>query len=367
MTNILYMIETSGPGGAEQMLISMIEALNKEKYKPYVCLLKDGWLNQQLIDRNITTIILPQHGTLDIKWILKCIKYIKDTKINLMHAHEFAMNTYAAIISRLIGTPCVTTVHGKNYCWEKWHRRLLYRFVSRSTQMIAVSSDIKNFLIKTVGVPTRNIHTILNGINIEKYSHDNDKPLKLSDNGNLIDTYPVIGCVGNLYPVKGHIYFIRAAALILKDYPNAAFVIAGRGQLLDELKNEAHNLGIEEHIHFLGFREDIPSLLQSFDIFVLPSLSEGLPLSILEAMAAKTPVISTNVGGIPEVIKEEETGLLVDPKDPEALSQKLHILLSNNQLKQDLITNAFNKVTKLYSTNRMIYSYTKIYENLLKL
>lgn len=358
--NILLLIETSGPGGAEKILISLAEKLKQKNYNVFVCLLEDGWLRHQLEIINIEPVIIPQNGTLDLVWIRKCIHYIKNKQINVLHAHEFTMNTYSAIVSKITKVPCITTVHGKNYCWEKWYRRLLYRFVSRTTKMVAVSSDINHFLVKNVGIKPRNILTIPNGINIKRYSKTKEPSSSLPKG--LLTAKPIIGCIGNLYPVKGHIYLVRAAALIISKYPNAAFVIAGRGDMLENLKTEVKKLHLVNNFHFLGFREDVPALLQLFDIFVLPSLSEGLPLSVLESMASKTPIIATNVGGLPEIIIDKNIGSLVNPKDHVALAKEMDSLLSDKKLQDFYTNNAYKKVTNNYSINTMFAKYLSLYE-----
>src|SRR5262249_46850678 len=146
---------------------------------------------------------------------------------------------------------------------------------------------------------------------------------RLRESAGIPPDASLVGTVGNLYPVKGHTYLIRAAKIILKSRPNTHVIILGRGNLKDTLHQEAESLGIKDRIHLLGYRDDVSSWLRQFDVFTLPSLSEGLPMSLLEAMAAGVPVVVTGVGGMPEVVSDGLTGFVVPAEDPDALAAKL--------------------------------------------
>ena len=131
--------------------------------------------------------------------------------------------------------------------------------------------------------------------------------------------------------MKGHQYLIEGIPAVLKKCPNTSFVFAGRGQLEKELKDQVHRLGLDERVHFLGLRQDVSTILALLDVFVLPSLSEGLSMAILEAMMAGKPVIATRVGGNPEIVLDGETGFLVPPRDSQTLADKLVTLLTNKE------------------------------------
>jgi glycosyltransferase involved in cell wall biosynthesis len=283
-----------------------------------------------------------------------------------MHAHEFAMNTYGSIASAITRIPIITTVHGKNYYHDKWRRRLAYRFVSKQSRMVAVSEDIKKFLIKEIGIKNGRITTIYNGINLNLYRPDNNQRYKVRKELGINNNQPLIGTIGNLYPVKGHTYLLKAMAIVKKMCPVIKLLITGRGRLLDELKREAIKLDIEKNVNFLGFREDIPSLLQAIDIFVLPSISEGLPLSALEAMACEKPVVATNVGGVPEVIINGKTGFLVSPWNSEALAEKILLLLRNKNMANHFGRAGRARVEKEFNLEIMIQRYQELYESIRK-
>lgn len=360
MNTVLHLAETGGPGGAERMLVSLVERLDPTRYRSIVCLPRNGWLRCQLDQRGFETILLPQRGIVDRRWLFRLMRLIKERHVSLMHAHEFTMNTYGTLVSLLTKTPLVGTVHGKNYYSERWRRRLAYRWVAKCAVMVAVSEDLKRFLCSRVGLGATEVLTLHNGIDVNAFEPCNGSGKAIRGELGLSD-HPVIGTIGNLYSVKGHRYLLEAAALVTEAIPNATFLIVGRGSLLSELQQTARSLGIERRVLFLGYRQDIPTLLQAMDVFVLPSLSEGLPLSLLEAMAAEKPVVATDVGGIPEVIDDGETGLLVASGDAEALAQRILSLLTNAPLARRLGWDARLRVEQRFSISSMVRAYEKLY------
>jgi len=298
--NVLHLIETSEPGGAEAVVLSLARALQEKGHNSFIGLLETGWLYDQLRKAGFEPIMLEQKRSYDLKYLWNLCSLIQRYRIDVIHAHEFTMNVYGSVAGLLKSTPVITTVHGKNYYWEKRRRRMAYRLVSRVSQMVSVSEDLKRFLAEQVGIPKRRIMTLYNGIDFKKYNGSSSPTMLASIKESLSIPLqsPVIGIVGMIFPVKDHSTFLKAAHRIIKDRPDAMFLIVGSGPLEDRLKVEANQLGIEENVKFVGLREDVPHLLQIIDVYVCSSVSEGLSLSILEAMAAGKPVVATNVGGI---------------------------------------------------------------------
>jgi len=361
MKNVLHLIESSETGGAETVVISLVENLDRNRYRSFVCLLSDGWLNTQLQRRGIETMVISQPRSVDFLWIYRVYRTLRDRSIHVMHSHEFATNVYGSLLSLVSGIPIVTTAHGKNYYAEKWRRRLAYRFAARQSTMVAVSEDLKRFLTQRVGIPPGNIRVVHNGIDLHRYALSERHSTTRKDLG--IDArQPVIGTVGNLFAVKGQTYLLRACAVVARDFPDFVLLVAGEGGQLGALEDEARSLGIGGNVKFLGFREDVPYLLQAMDVFVLPSLSEGLPLSILEALALQKPIVASNVGGIPEVVKDGVTGYLVPSKDPKALAEKIILLLHHPQVAADFVKEGRKRVEEAFSLEQMIQEYQSLYE-----
>ncbi len=361
MLNILHLCESSETGGAESVLISLVEGLDKSRYRSVVCLLSDGWLRIQLDKRGIETLVIPQPHTFDVIWLWRLYRLLKDRNIHVMHSHEFATNVYASMLSGLTGIPVVATAHGKNYYGEKWRRRLAYRFVAWQSQLVAVSQDLKLFLAQQIGIPPDRIRVVHNGIDLSRYRAQDDGHTIRQQLG-IGPDQRVIGTVGNLFAVKGQAYLLKACQVVAGAFPNFVLLLAGEGEQLGALEKEAADLGISGNVRFLGFRDDVPSLLQAMDVFVLPSLSEGLPLSILEALSLQKPVVSTSVGGIPEIVENGLTGYLVPPKDPEALAEKILLLLQQPQTAAGMGKAGRKRVEEVFGLEKMIREYQCLYE-----
>lgn len=358
---VLHMIETSGPGGAENMLINNVLTLRRKGIDGDVLLIKDGWLRRRLQSLDITCHLVPLERFLSPRWLSTVRAIIKQGKYDALHAHEFAMNCHAAVLSPICGIPAIATVHGKNYYAERPARRLLYRWLSRIAQFVAVSDDIKSFLCDRVGLSADRVAVIANGIDIDKFRSDEDIRASVRAEFGIGQDELLVGAVGNLYPVKGHIYLVQAAAEILAASPRARFVIAGRGGEQERLQQEIERLQLGDRFRLLGFRDDVERLLQGFDIFAMPSLSEGMPLSILEAMAARRVVVASAVGGIPEFIRTGENGLLVPAMDAGLLAKTLLEIINEPALRERIAAQAFAEVSAKYSQDPCTDAYIRLY------
>jgi len=361
---ILLLSTSSGPGGAERMISGLASSLVSSGFRVVVGLFRPGWLQEQCERIGIQIHVLPLRGIAGWKWFLTCLKLVRTKQIDLIHAHEFSAIVCGWMIARLSGIPFVGTVHGKNYFWEKARRRLAYRVISRSGRLVAVSQDLKRFLMEKVGLSDEKIDLIYNGVQPGPHASGEEVSRARAELGLTPDNI-VIGAIGSLYPVKGHRYLVEAMPAVLARYPHAVLLVVGRGELEDVLKEQAKQLGVEGRVRFLGMRNDVPKLLGTLDLFVLPSLSEGLSLALLEAMAAHLPVVATKVGGNAELVVEGETGVLVPSKDAAALSEALCSLLNNRETRQRFGKNAAARVDERFSARLMTENYQHLYMKLL--
>jgi glycosyltransferase involved in cell wall biosynthesis len=357
---ILFLSTSSGPGGAERVISTLAAALNQERMRVVVGLFRPGWLQTECERLQVETRIIPLAGPFHSRWFLGCLQLIRSEKVDLVHAHEFSAIIYGWIVSRLAKIPFVGTVHGKNYFWEKVRRRLAYRLVARTGRLIAVSEDLKRFIVEKVRVPASQIQVIYNGV----------KPAIPVDGGEVervrteLDIKPgdlVIGTVGSLYPVKGHQYLLDAMPTVLRKHPNSVLLLVGRGELDVSLKEQAKRLGIEGRVRFLGMRQDVAILLALMDLFVLPSLSEGLSMALLEAMTAGKPVVATSVGGNPELVERGKTGFLVRSMDSKDLADNLIEVLDNESSMKRFGQAGATRVLDQFSLSGMIKGYQELY------
>jgi len=221
-----------------------------------------------------------------------------------------------------------------------------------ASKVLAVSKKEKELLIKR-GVNKKKITVVYNGIDLTPYLQSvniENKKNKLEIDKNAT----IIGTVARLTPVKGIHFFIQSIPKILSQQPSSIFLIVGDGYIRKELEDFAVKIGIKESIIFTGYRKDIPSLLKIFDIFVMPSLKEGLPYAVIEAMAASKPVVATNVAGNNELVVNGKTGILCASKNPDALSEAIISLLNDKDKIINMGKKGFNLIKKNYSITNII-------------
>jgi glycosyltransferase involved in cell wall biosynthesis len=239
---------------------------------------------------------------------------------------------------------------------------MAYRLAAmEAASLVTVSKDLQQFLCQTTGIPADSVRVICNGIDLVPGMQSKRNRDRLGAIGIPPDAH-VVGAVGNLYAVKGHIHLVRALRQIVQQRPNVHVVILGRGEEQEALRAEATALGIADHFHLLGYCNDVQGWLNTMDVYAMPSLSEGLPLSLLEAMASTIPVVVTKVGGIPEVISDGETGFLVAVGDIDALARRIMLLLDQPSLAERIAKAGRSLVQRRFSLEAMAGAYSALYQ-----
>jgi len=329
-------------------------------------LIRDTWLGSALRSRGVPVTMLPNKSGGFFATVRNLLRLIREINVSILHTHEFYMNTAGLTASLWSGVPLVATVHGRNYYADRWRRRAAYRLVARlGGQVVAVSEDVKRFLIERVGVSPRMIQVVPNGVPLD-HMPTREKVLALREELGLSPISRVVGTVGSLYPVKGHAYLIAAAPYVLARFPHVVFLVVGRGRLRDDLEAQTRRAGVASCFRFLGHREDVTDILSICDIFALPSLSEGMPLALLEAMAANVPAVATRVGGVAEVLEDGKSGLLIPSRDGRALAEGILTLLEDRYLARQLGDSAREVVASRFSLDGMIQAYQEIYAKLIR-
>jgi len=281
-------------------------------------------------------------------------------RVALAHSHEFAMAVCGAWAARGVGVPHLFTMHGGRYYAHRLRRRVALRLAGAlSGAVVAVSQTLARQLGRDLWIPASRILTIPNGARRARMTGSSLRTeLKLGVSDQLAVA------VGNLYPVKGHAYLVEALALLAGRFPRLHVAIAGRGELEELLRNRAYALHVGNRLHLLGLRSDIGNLLAAADVFVLPSLSEGLPLALLEAMLAGRAVVATTVGDVPAALGGGRAGMLVPPADAEALAAGLTEILSDPARARRL-SGAALAAAQEFTVRRMVERYIGVYARLL--
>ncbi len=353
--HVLNMIETSGPGGAERVLINIAGTLMRDPgFRSSAILQREGWVATELRAQGIEPRFLQLRHMLDLGFVRRVVSQVKREQVGLIHAHEFGMNVHGALIARLAGIPAIATVHGRTYYGDNTRRILAMRALRRlGATVVAVSADIRD-LLEQLGV--RDVRVIANGIDLSVYENVDALPREALG---LPADAKVIGAVGNLYEVKGHRVLVEALAACGRSDLHA--VIAGRGDEEEPLRRLAEERHVADRVHLLGFRSDVPALLKTFDVYTLPSFSEGQSLALMEAMAASSAIVATDVGGNSEIVRTGREGVLVPAGDPEALARAIERLVDSPEEGTRYGEAAHARARAEFSLDAMIAAYRALY------
>ena len=358
---IALMLESDGPGGAERLLLQMAEELRERGHDvcPVGPIDGSGWLAEEFRQRGFVPETFSNTTMFDWKCVQGLSEVFRRRRIDLVHSHEFGMAVYGAAACLASRIPHVITMHGGKYYATKTRRRLALRWaLRRSRATAAVSRATARHLEQSLRIRTGEINVVYNGIRFTPGARPNvRRELALADDELLIVA------IGNLYPVKGHRVLIEALAELARRDSAARWrlAIAGRGEEEEALRRSADEGGIRDRVHFLGFRVDVPDILAAADIYAMPSLSEGHPLALLEAMFAGVPIVASNVGGIPEVVSDAEHALLVPSQSARPLADAVNALLLDPELRRRLAAVARQRADSLFSVGAMIDSYEALY------
>ena len=364
--NILQLISSEGYYGTENMLLQLSGSLRELS-----CNITAGVFEnlhrpnlevaEQIRRQGIPVEVIRCRGRLDWDPVRRIRACIEARRIDVVHTHGYKANFYAYAAIRPLGLPLVATCHnwpGKTiplllYYW------LDHIILKRFDRVAVVSNDVAQSL-RRAGIAPEKISLIENGIDVSTFKgcealceQISKPPLTMR-----------IAVVGRLAPEKGIQFFLRAAREVLLTHPDTEFLLVGDGPQRAELESLARRLQIEKQVIFTGARSDMPRVYASMDVFVLPSLNEGMPLALLEAMAAGKAVVATRVGAIPNLITSEHTGLMIEPRDVPALRDSILRLMRDPELRRRLGRTAQNTVKERYSAEAMASSYYRMYREL---
>jgi len=317
-------------GGLQQVVVNLCRHIDRERFEVSVlCLRSRGEFAAGIEAMGIPVFLLPQKKGTDYVSFLKVARLLRREKIEVIHTHNtqpFVDGTIGALMAG-VGTR-VHTDHARAFPDKRRYMAAEWVMSLFAHKVVGVSDHTVANLRAYERIDSAKLVTIVNGISGERYAVSVDREAKARGLG-ITHTGPFLGFVARLEEEKGGTYLVQAMPEIAARFPGAALVIAGQGELEGALKEEARRLGVAHRVYFIGPRMDVPELLNLFDLCVLPSLREGLPMVIPEAMAAGCPLLATRVGGIPSVITHGENGSLVPPANPGALAAEAIRLLED--------------------------------------
>jgi len=309
----------------------------------------------------------------DLQALIKVVKILKKQDVDIIHCHGFKAGLIGRMAAWITGCPCVYTIH--NFLPEAvskikrmaaiWIEKTLF---FKTDYIIAVSQALKKYAINTFGIPEDRIEVVYNGIQIPQSEDDG---ICIRKKWGIKEDDILVGTVARLIRSKGIDFLIKAIPKILSQYPNVKFMIVGSGPEEERLKEFAESLNCSNNIIFAGYVKYIWYYYKAFDIFILPSLSEGLGISVLEAMASSKPVIASNTGGIPEIIEHGVNGYLISPGDSGEISEAiLHLILRPEERKRYgdagylTVMKKFDNQIMIDRTLDILFTVSQRYENL---
>jgi glycosyltransferase involved in cell wall biosynthesis len=363
----LYIVTKSNFGGTQRYVYDLATNLSPERFEPVVAAGGNGILFKKLKAAGVRTIPLPHLGRdvsliADIRSFFDILSLLRSEKPDVLHLNSSKIGALGALAGRLFFVPrIIFTAHGWAFNED---RSLLSRLVIKgiawltmmlSHETIAVSESMRRNVANLPG--TRRIKVIRNGIDPVELLPELDAKMFLVTHGIPADR-PIVGTLAELHPIKGLRYAIEAIERLRERGLTASLVIFGEGEQRAELEECAQKSGVSDSVFFLGFVPDASSYLSGLDVFILSSLSEGLSYAILEAGSASLPVTASRVGGIPEVVEDGVSGILVPPQNPTALAQAIAALLEDGERYGAALS---KRIATEFSLERMSAETTALY------
>ena len=367
---VLFVISQLGAGGSERIVLDLAKKLNNDKFDIYLLAFSGGIL-QPYFKKNCKKIIIyKKKFGFDILLILKIFLILLKFQINIINAHHYMPLFYSAMSKLfLFNIKLVYTEHSAqevDNIFNSIHRyifRILFVFIYK---VVGVSEEVSRAFVKNYPESIKKITTILNGVDIKKFSGFDDR-IRLREQLNLLPEHFVIGTVANFRKVKNHACIVRAASRLKFVCPLVRFLFVGTGfpgdsdNSEDLIRNMIEEFNLEDHVFLTGYHADISMVLPSMDVFCLSSFSEGLPVSILEAMAARVLVVGSNVPGIREVVDNNRTGLLFRCDNDAELSSIICELYNGTLFARNLVGEAFRYVEENHSYQKFCSEYASLF------
>ncbi len=345
-----YLIGSSEIGGTEKMILTLVKNLNKNIFEiVFFCIKGEGKFTKKLKEENFKVYVVNLKKN-PISFITLFF-LIKRENLNILQSFLFVANILGRIYGKILGIKLVISSQRSTDPWRKWYHWFLERITVRWVDLIVSNSySAREILIKKGKIPRKKIKVIPNGIEIP------EKIVKVEEKD-----YIIIGTVGNLRRAKGYFHLIEASKIVIEKFKNVRFYIVGEGELKKEILKRIKSYNLEQYFVLTGYIENIYDYLKIFDIFVLPSLWEGCPVSLLESMGYGIASIATDVGDVPYIIENGETGYIVKVGDYKDMAERIINLIENKGLREKIGQKAREKIKRDYRVEEMVKGYASIY------
>lgn len=365
---LLFIVPSLRLAGAEKVVYTLANSIDRNSFEVSLCCIMDkGMLLgthdyfPMLKESDIKIHFLKKRYSKDILLLLELVAFIWKERPDLIHSHIAPIPLYASFSAWLNFIPCIVTLHGMGKEKSSFCDKAIRTFAKF---LVTVCKERKKKLIEN-GLDPQKIVTIYNGIKLPE-KEDVAISQEIRNAHKIAENDFVYGCVANLHIYKNIKLLIKSFGRIYKSSSEPVkLILIGTGPELENLKKMTRELNLEEKVIFLGQRNDVLSILHIIDVFVLPSNTEGLSISILEAMASSKPVIATDVGGNKEVVENNQTGIIVPPEDEDALFEAMKYLMENREVGHKMGEAGRKRVEDHFSLDRMVHEYEELYEKCL--
>ena len=361
---ILHVLHRMGIGGAEVLADRMVRNMSDRFDFVVACFDEVGTLGERLKKDGVRVVDLQRGAGLDRRCIRRLRALFTDARVDLVHAHQYTPFFYSVAARGIFGrVPLVFTEHGRHFPDERrWKRVVFNRTMARSNdRIIGVGESVKRALVTNEGFPDSRVGVIYNGVPV---FNNVDKPVDHVAVRQELDMPPdahVIVQVARLDYLKDHLTAARAFGQLVNRVPNVYWLIVGDGPERRSLTTEIKALNCESLVRLVGERDDVPRLLRASDVMLLSSISEGIPLTLIEGMLAELPVVSTAVGGVPEIVVENQHGFLVQSGDAIAIGQKLECLVKSAKIRKEMGLCARERAQMMFDEDSMHGQYAALY------
>ena len=359
---ILFVLPTLGTGGSEQVVFKLCLHL-KSKYRPIIAAFRDGALREKIEASGIVVYVLNRKAGIDLSLVVSLVKIIKMNKIRVANSHHFVSLFYLYWATRYTGIAHIHTEHSKwemeglSSFWNWW-----FRFFLKKIEFVtAVSNETYLYLKNHYSVADGHLELAINGIDIEQFKNAKNEAVSRESLGLDANDF-IIGCVGNLRDEKNQALLITALSILKKiSACSYKLILVGDGACREKLKKLSDKLDVREDVLFLGVQHQTQRFYGVFDLYCLVSHYEGLPLTLLEAMASKVPVVGTDVLGIREVIRHEVNGILTPDNDAYALAEVITSKCHDPDTRNRYVRAGLRLVEEGYNLENFLFTYEKIF------
>lgn len=364
---VVHIVPMLTSGGAERVAVHIVRGLNRQQYEPVVISYAgrmDCDLDDMLDDPGIEVRYLGKRPGFDYRMYRRLYPVLRDCRPDIVHTHLHVLRYALPFLLLLKRASLLHTVHNLAEREIEPRARWIQRYaLKHGVVPVAVAKEVALSLERLYGIPPCRV--IPNGIPTTQYASRQVSRKDWRAKVGFGDEDILFVCVGRFAPQKNHCLLLRAFAKGPAFDPKARLVLVGEGVLREKLEQQAKELGVAQQVHFLEVRADIPELLGAMDVFVLSSDYEGNPLSVMEAMAAGLPIVSTAAGGVPDLFENGREGFLVLPGDVRGLAGAMVFLLRDGEARRSLGMAAARRARENFDVSEMVHAYEEVYEDLI--